>query len=187
MNESHVFLQESETNEMVEASLFDNVNEEHLAMWESSWVPAMRDYCENRALDDRPEDSHWDWKRKSGLWKQYLSYQPWAIVCRNELQGLMVTNDLARGRLNAQVGKPLVYVEFVATAPWNRVEIRKPPRFRGVGRVFILAAIEQSRESGFCGRVGLHSLPAAETFYEKKCGLTRMDSDEDHEGWSILK
>ena len=34
-------------------------------------------------------------------------------------QGLMLVSDFKSARLQVQFGKPIVYVEFVATAPWN--------------------------------------------------------------------
>ncbi len=93
----------------------------------------------------------------------------------------MMTNDMSSARLKEQFGKPMVYVDFVATAPWNRSELQQPPRFRGVGQVFILAAVETSRAAGFKGRVGLHSLRKAEHFYEKRCGFTRLGPDSSHQ------
>ena len=34
-----------------------------------------------------------------------------------------------------------------------------------------------SRQSGFAGRVGLHSLPQAEPFYRDVCGMTDLGED----------
>lgn len=96
-------------------------------------------------------------------------------------------NDLSSARLKEQFGKPLVYVDFVATAPWNRAELQQPPRFRGVGQVFMLVAIEASRAVGFKGRIGLHSLPKAEDFYEKRCGFTRLGPDSSHQNLTYFE
>ena len=98
-----------------------------------------------------------------------------------------MTNDVASARLREQFGKPLIYVDFVATAPWNRPKLQAPPRFRGVGQVFILAAIETSREAGFKGRVGLHSLPEAVPFYEGKCGFARLGADSSHQNLTYFE
>ena len=51
-------------------------------------------------------------------------------------------------------GKPIVYVEFVATAPWNRPELQNPPRYRGVGTVMVAPAVELSWDLGYRGRIG---------------------------------
>jgi hypothetical protein len=181
MTESQVYLREGRSGELVEASLFDELTAEHLALWEKSWVPAMQDHCQSLHRDKRPEDSHWDWRNKSEAWEGYLGYRTFALVCRGELQGMMMINDLVSARLPEQFGKPLIYVEFVATAPWNRPEVQSPPRYRGAGQVFILTAVEASRDAGFKGRVGLHSLPQAEGFYEQRCGFTRLGRDSSHE------
>lgn len=181
MNESQVYLQTSETNEIVVASLFDKVTDEHLALWDTSWAPAMQAHRANTPVSDTPEDSHWDWKHKARAWRTLLGYQSYALVCEGELQGLMLTNDITSARLAVQFGKPLVYVQLVATAPWNRPELQAPPKYRGVGRVFILAAIQASFDEGYKGRVGLYSLPKAEGFYRDKCGFTILGPDSSHQ------
>ena len=136
MNESIVYLQKTDSGELVEASLFDAVTDEHLALWDSSWAPAMRSHRASLPPSDTPEDAHWDWKHKATAWRRLLGYKSYALVCENELQGLMLTNNITSARLLAQFGKPLVYVQFVATAPWNRPELSMPPKYRGVGRIF---------------------------------------------------
>ena len=70
-----------------------------------------------------------------------------------------------------------MYVELLATAPWNRTNIQRPKRFRGTGTVMIAAAIQLSMDLGYKGRVGLHSLRDAESFYQKGCGLTAPGRD----------
>jgi hypothetical protein len=96
------------------------------------------------------------------------------------LQGLMLVSDFRSVRLQVQFGKPIVYVEFVATAPWNRPEVQKPPKYRGVGTVMVAAAIELSCGLDYRGRIGLHSLPAAAPFYRDKCGLIELGRDAEH-------
>lgn len=181
MNESLVYLKEPLSGDLVEASLYDEVTDEHLRLWEDGWVPEMRTHRATRSPTDTPEDSHWNWRNKANGWRSFLGYQSYALVCQGELQGLMLTNDIASARLSEQFGKPIVYVEFLATAPWNRPELRTPPKYRGCGRIFIAAAIQTSTDVGYKGRIGLHSLPAAERFYEEKCGLTRLGSDSSHQ------
>mgnify|MGYP000890751281 CR=1 FL=1 len=180
MTESTVYLLDSSSGKMVEATLSDEVTDEHLALWDRDWAPEMRAFAAS-GVHPTPEDSHWDWKAKAQKWRTYLKYQSGALVCEGKLQGLMLLNNLESARLPEQFGKPIMYVEFVATAPWNRPELRIPPRFRGVGRIFILAAIHFSIDAGFKGRIGLHSLPKAEDFYENKCGMTRLGADSSHQ------
>lgn len=86
-------------------------------------------------------------------------------------------------RLVPDKGKPLVYVDFLESAPWNWPipEIGREGRFGGVGSVLLWKAVKQSEEEGFRGRVGLHALPQAESFYERAFGMTPLGRDVNKE------
>ena len=60
-----------------------------------------------------------------------------------------------------------VYVEYLASAPWNRRLLEDPLYLVGVGRALLLLARQRSVELGYGGRVGLHALPGAEAFYRR--------------------
>jgi GNAT superfamily N-acetyltransferase len=60
----------------------------------------------------------------------------------------------------------LVYIEALASAPWNRKIVEDPPYLKGVGSALLAFARQRSLELGYQGRVGLHSLPQAEVFYQ---------------------
>jgi Zn/Cd-binding protein ZinT len=62
MQESRVYLKQLSTGQLVEASLLDEVTDRHLALWSGAWQSALQAYCASRALRDKPEDHHWDWK-----------------------------------------------------------------------------------------------------------------------------
>ena len=76
---------------------------------------------------------------------------------------------------------PLVYVEYLASAPWNRRLLEDPPYLIGVGRALVLFARQRSVELGYGGRVGLHALPGAEAFY-RRYSMPDYGSDPDKEG-----
>jgi hypothetical protein len=181
MRAIQVYLQKTETGEQVEAIMVDEVTNFHLALWKKSWAPAMKAHCEGRTLRNKPEDHHWNWKRKANDWRSLLGHHSFAILCEARLQGLMLANDFKSARLQSQFGKPIVHVEYLATAPWNRPEIKKPPLYRGVGTVMVGAAVDLSFELGYRGRIGLHSLPAAEPFYGR-CGMTALGKDAADQG-----
>lgn len=86
-------------------------------------------------------------------------------------------------RLPADQGKPLVYVDYLETAPWNwhLPHLGQEGEFTGLGGRLVHVAIHQSLAEGFHGRVGLHALPQAERFYERTCGMTRLGPDPDHQ------
>jgi hypothetical protein len=70
----------------------------------------------------------------------------------------------------------VVYVDYLESAPWNLKGYAAPPDFLGVGPVLMTEAVQISVEAGLEGRVGLHSLPQSELFYEK-CKMTKLGPD----------
>jgi len=171
---------------MTEAVLFDEISEKHLGLWRASWLPAMQQRREDLKKKQIPkdkwtEDLHWDWDLKLQNIEGLLAYRTFCLVCRDEVQGLMILNLTKSARLASQVGKPLAYVEFLATAPWNRKELTASPIFRGVGGVLMYAAIQVSLEEEFHGRVGLHSLSRANEFYQNVCGMTLVGPDPHYQ------
>lgn len=99
------------------------------------------------------------------------------------MQGLMLVSNAGHPcRIEEQKGKEQIYVDFVATAPWNSPGLAASPRYGLVGRVLIATAVQLSLEEGFRGRLGLHSLPQAETFYANNCEMTDLGLDQKKEG-----
>jgi len=126
-----------------------------------------------------PQSLFWDWSKKAPLLRQ-LQCKGFGLVCDNEWQALMLTKTWdCVARLPSDKGKPIVYVDFLEVAPWNwNVNaLGQRSKFRGIGSLLLREAILQSEEETFQGRVGLHSLPQSESFYEKICGMTRIGPD----------
>lgn len=73
-------------------------------------------------------------------------------------------------------GKPGIYLDLIATAPWNLPGALTPPRFKFVGAILMRQAIDVSRDLGFKGRIGLHSLDDAAAFY-RKVGMVSLGRD----------
>lgn len=166
------------------AKLVSGLGPSHLELVEGAWSGARVEMMMNLTLariagDRWPQSLHWDWARK-GPALRLLQATGLGITCGDEWQGVMLTLTAEHvTRLGADAGKPIVYIEFLETAPWNwRIaEIGQTPRFRGVGSVLFREAVRQSTREGFRGRVGLHALSQSEHFYERACGMTRMDPD----------
>jgi hypothetical protein len=68
----------------------------------------------------------------------------------------------------------LVYIEYLEAAPWNRGTDQE---LKGIGTVLMAAAIQLSINEGNHGRIGLHSLPQADTFYKDRCGMIDIGPD----------
>ncbi|MDB4913920.1 MAG: hypothetical protein JWM95_1564 [Gemmatimonadetes bacterium] len=183
---SRIFLWDPIVSASVEALLWDEITTSHLAQWEKTWVPeraAIRKRLEDAKIskDQWPQSIHWEWPIKIADVSGLLAYAGFAVTCGNALEGLMRVALHRSARLPSEVGKPLVYIDYVEVAPWNWPAMGKPLRYKGIGTALLTAAVILSRKEGFYGRVGLHSLPQAAAFYVK-AGMATLGEDPDVEG-----
>ncbi|MGF1522647.1 MAG: hypothetical protein ACFBSF_10065 [Leptolyngbyaceae cyanobacterium] len=152
----------------IDASLLP-LNDQHLSDFETFW--------KNRLLSSDEEDAYWDWNKKNRLYASDANYEKYAITCQQITQGLMMLE--ARGHRSwFEPNRRLVYVDYLATAPWNRPSIQNPPEYRSVGGILLKFARHRSEELGYGGLVGLHALPRAKKFYDK---MGMIDCGEDPE------
>jgi hypothetical protein len=174
------------SGQAVSAEIFDEITLEHFIETQAIWRPVVLDAV--RALTKSPNQAmliprhfHWDWTRKEAELKM-LALKFFGLSCGGRLQGIMKVDTVVRScRLPEQQGKPLVYIDYIETAPWNIKQLMEPlgkrQQYRGVGSRLFEAAVLQSEEEDFKGRLGLHSLPGAEAFYIKECGMTPVGRD----------
>jgi hypothetical protein len=121
-----------------------------------------------------PGNIHWSWTMKQQAIPVF-QYNSYAIECNDQIQGAMIVRD---GINKKQQG--MVYIDYIATAPWNLQKfLKSPPKYKGVGGVLIAAAVTRSRIMGFNGRLSLHSLPEAEGFY-RRIGMTEYGKDPNY-------
>jgi GNAT superfamily N-acetyltransferase len=173
---SAVFLREVSTNNPVPAELWDGILPKHLADWTQHWQPALKRTLQTLPVERWPENWHWDWDRKVSHVSGLLGARTFCVVAQAMTQGLMSVDLTKNARIASQRSKPLVYIDYLEVAPWNRPDLLGIARFRGVGTVLVTAASELSRAEGFRGRLGLHSLPRADDFY-RKAGMTDLGRD----------
>lgn len=119
-------------------------------------------------------DSHWDWRRKCTI-APGTQRQAYGLLNGDQVEATMMLALDRQSRLGVS-GEPLIYVDFLATAPWNRSVIQKPERFRRMGTMLLGAAVAVSQMQGLDGRCGLHSLPSAEGFY-RQAGMQDLGAD----------
>lgn len=183
MSSAHPVPLKAADGTFVEAVLYERVEAGFALQADDDWRAHLADQ-EARALAEGRafpalEHDHWNWGEKVKVSAQLLSCPTLAIEFGGQAQGLMlIITDGHFAKLQSELGKPLLYVAFLATAPWNQRDIAPTPRFRGVGEVFMVAAVQLSMDVGFKGRVGLHSLPKSEGFYER-CGFQCLGKDPD--------
>ena len=141
------------------------VNVEELIQTEAEWRRFRADVgASARAIV--PEHNHWDWSKKARNLK-LAAYRCMGISFAGQTQGLVMVSLLALpGRSTAHRGKPVLYVKYVESAPWNlRSYAGDNAKFGWIGTGLIRAAIAVSIDQEFRGRIALHSLPRAESFY----------------------
>ena len=178
-----VLLRERQTGRKVAATLRDALEPADISHAITPWEDFSRErlrqwLAEGSPRNLWPEHSHWNWTRKADHYSGLPSYQFAGVECEGVMQGLMLVSTQGEAcRLSEQAGKPLTYIHYLATAPWNDPDFTDAPRFGAVGSVLIAAALQLSLDSGFQGRLGLHALPQAETFYRNHIGMTDLGLD----------
>ena len=125
-------------------------------------------------------DISWDWAYKLRLAVSDDRYEAYAIELDELVQGvILLETQWHRSWLPEQ--SPLIYIEYLASAPWNRRTVEDPPYLVGVGRALLLIARQRSTELAYGGRVGLHALPTTETFYQRN-NMADYGPDPDKNG-----
>jgi hypothetical protein len=183
MKKSKIYLFDCSDKKLVEAFLYDEIKQRHANDANINWKNFLSDAAKlQNILKSSEQSAHWDWDKKMLNVTGQLIYQTFAIECNGSTQGLMIINNAGKiCKLDSQKGKPLVYIEFIETAPWNRPQLGEQ-RYKGIGTTMVAAAIKASLDFGFEGRIGLHSLPQSEDFYIEKCGMTDLGQDTNYHG-----
>jgi len=179
-----VMLTDEATGQLVDAELDLDVGPHDLDELEKVWGPQRREAARRIAREKGshgvPQHWHWDWRGKGSLLR-HPTYRCIGIRCQGELQGIaLVDADQHQARIEADRGKPLLYIEFLEVAPWNNSQLVDRRRYTPVGPRLMEAVIRYSEAEGYHGRIGLHALPQSERFYDR-CGMTRMDRDAKKE------
>jgi GNAT superfamily N-acetyltransferase len=156
--------------QLVEACLCD-MTPRHLSDFNNIWKSMLE------AL--KAEDTFWDWARKKQLALSDDRYEAYAIEQDELTQGLLWI-ETQHHRSQWAIGQPLVYVEALASAPWNRRLINPNPWLRGIGTVLLQFARKRSLDLGYQGRLGLHALRGSEAFYESR-NMLNFGYDADRE------
>lgn len=157
----------------VEAFIFDDVTPDHLRetlKWRPSVARAAKQIYTSGDTNV-PGHYKWDWTSKEGD-LAFLACTFFGIEYSGELQGIIKVDKVGHvGRLEAQAGKDLIYVDYLESAPWNVPALAQaaniPLRYGLVGINLMAATVNLSIEETFSGRVALHSLPTSESFYTK--------------------
>jgi hypothetical protein len=184
-----IFLVELPSRTPVRAKLLSSISEEQIEDWERHWQPFFEQRMKELADKGltRPQSSHWNWKGKKQRVAGLLASRGFSVTCDGCTQGMMLVDLNHVARIPSQLRKPLVYVDYLEVAPWNQPMVVSTPRLAGVGSALIDAAIALSFEQNFHGRIGLHSLPQADTFYREKCGMVCVGPDSAYQNLNYFE
>jgi hypothetical protein len=189
MSVHRVAIMEQATGNLVPADLDDALPVDALFDIEDAWEGsrrAMKQALRRAKVSKRrwPQSLHWNWAGKSVLVvlrHRPQDYRVFGLRIGQEWQGAMLTLKNEKvASLEPAKGQPLIYVDFLESAPWNWAvpAIDQVRRYGKVGLVLLRFAVEQSVTEGYGGRLGLHALDQAEGFYTS-IGMTPLGPDED--------
>lgn len=183
---SAIYVVDGASGAAVEAELRDAIEEAQLVDWQTQWQPAtieiLRDLAQRGVpLAAWPQSWHWDWRRKTAGVGGLLGYPGFSVTAQGVTQGLAQIDLTRSARAAEHVGKPIAYLDYLEVAPWNRPDLGRPARLKGVGTALLTAVVALSDDEGFKGRIGLHSLPQSDAFY-RRMGLADLGPDAAYQG-----
>jgi hypothetical protein len=178
-------------------SVAEGVDAAHLDYIEQAWRPVIKKQRDRAVLEyfQLPEpmqtieayrailerlgipDEHWVWREKAAI-APALRRALYSLLSGPHVEAIMMLLFGRTSRL-APEGEELIYVDYLAVAPWNRRAIQNPERLRGTGSLLMGAAVEVSRMNNMGGRCALHSIPSAEGFY-RRIGMQEFGADPSY-------
>ncbi len=172
---------------LVECTLFRDIAANNVLDFKEKWLPVFDakkqelktegKYTVEALKEFGLQDSHWKWPEKAAYIENHGGYIGFSVECSDVTQGLMILSSVGFAREESQKDEPLVQVELLSTAPWNRKNLVESAKFKGVGELLLQAAVAVSFEFHNEGRIGLHALSGAEAWYRDYCGMTDLGFD----------
>lgn len=161
----------SGTGNLVEA-LLCSMTTEHLNDYYEVWAQILEESAQ--------PDAGWPWEYKLRQAQQEERFEAYAIEVEGFAHGLLyIETQWHRSGLPQRY--PLVYVQALVSAPWNRRDIEDLPYLKGIGKTLLLFARERSQQLGYQGRVGLHALSDSLGFYQRM-NMPDYGPDPDKDG-----
>jgi hypothetical protein len=135
----------------------------HIDRANATWVP---EFHRRRQLRISDQDFLvWDWPSTDKYLLAKNTVRDYVISCAGDVEGMMILQEPEPSRL--EVRARVIYVRYLATAPWNRPSFDQPGRYGRTGTLLLAQAVRESISLGCEGRIGLHSLSESDAFYRK--------------------
>ncbi len=184
MNKRYSIELPDSTGRNIPAVLRLDLEQTDLERADASWLPEqnlLKQVASQSgiSIDNLMQHDHWIWSRKWLSRSRDTIYG--GIEAEDQLQGIMILRTNKLSRHESQQGLPLVYVDYLATAPWNNSRVLKQlnrrERFKKIARYLMRTAIRISQENQWEGRIGLLSLPQSQRYYQDRCGMVDLGED----------
>jgi hypothetical protein len=157
-----VWLYDNQLQRAVEAEL-QVLTHEHVDRANATWVPEFRSRRQMRATDQ--DFLVWDWPSKEKYLLEKNTVRDYAVARGDSVEGILILQEPEPSRLESP--NRVLYVRYLATAPWNRLRGDRPGQYSRVGTILLGQAVRESLALGCQGRLGLHSLSNSDAFYRK--------------------
>ena len=191
-----IYIFNRRTVKLVKAELWHEITKKNISDSRKEWEPYhewVRDQFKALGIDeDRwPESGHWQWEKKFNE-QQRLSTQDnvsFAIVADDMTQAMIYANLTTTGESSrlSNAEHSSIYVDALEVAPWNYPNlVNDAPLYAHCGSLLMYAAIKMGMYKGTNGRVGLHSLPQANEFYEH-IGMDNFGVDKEKENMNYFE
>ncbi len=197
MEPEQVWLKSLVTGERVPVRLHRQLGKADLQRAEIQWKPTRHELRSELELAETPreqwpESLGWDWNEKFAHrtaedFGALGAYRCFGVSARRQWQGLLAASALGMAS-TLEPGKPLVYVHYVESAPWNWAvpALGRKGMLRGAGTVLLAAAAEWSMDEECRGRLGLLALRSAVDFY-RKLGFTELEAEGEMHGMRSME
>jgi GNAT superfamily N-acetyltransferase len=180
-----------QSGDVVAAELRDRIEDHNLLDWRTRWLPILASADHDAKKGERPPlfipgGGVLDWPEWVEFQWRHPDYRAsFAIECEGTTQGMVgVYRETGRTRSNKARG--FIEIGFLESAPWNRAGLTENPRFHGIGRMLVVAAIAFSLSKGFDGRLRVLALNESTEFFAK-CGMTDFGQDTKHPHLRLLE
>ncbi len=187
-------LREQSGGAMVPAVIDDRLPLDRLFEVETQWcvkrIQVLRELWSAGVSEaDWPQSVHWNWAFKASAltasrFKASGDARLFGIEAQGQWQGILLGLSEDHFTRLDKKGRPLVYVDFIESAPWNwdAPASNRIGKYRGVGIQLMKLAVQWSLSLKYGGRVGLHSLPQSESFYSGRCRMKNFGPDAQYDG-----
>lgn len=123
-------------------------------------------------------DFGWNWVTKVGFCSTD-DYEWFYLIAEGKTQAVCI---IYHPKPSVVDGQRIFYIDYIASAYWNRNRPAHRRRFSSVGTKLISFAIKHATENlGYRPGFSLHSLPTAEAYYVS-LGITPYECDSKKEG-----